>query len=199
MIAWAFDVMKKKNLIIIISVLVLSVAVIGFASLPDGVEFRDLYKLPEAELKLIGYGIKKIVTVKVVAAAFYLPEGVPPEKILTDVPKRIEVVYLLNIPKSELDRAAVRGIRRNVSKEEFARLEPKIEELNRYWPSVRRYDRIAVTYFPNRGMVINVNGQDTGVVEGEDLAKALFSVWVGENPADKAIKAKLLGQLKEEM
>lgn len=190
--------MKKKNVITVISVVILSIVVTCFASLPDRVKFRDLYRLPGAELKLIGYGIKRILTVRVVAAAFYLPEGVPSERILTDVPKRLEVIYLLNIPKRELDRATVRGIRRNVSKEEFKRLQAEIKELNSYWPSVRRYDRIALTYFPGRGMVINVNGKDRGVVEGKDLAAALFSVWVGENPADEIIKAKLLGQLNEE-
>lgn len=186
--------MKNLFRYLIVSVFLLTAMALCFASLPENVTFEDRLTLPSAKLKLIGYGIKRFLTVKVVAVAFYLPEEISPTRILEDVPKRLEVVYLLNIPKRELDRATVRGIRRNVSKEEYKRLRPKIKELNRYWPSVRRHDRISLTYFPDQGMVVTVNGKNTGVVEGKDIASALFSVWVGENPADPVIKAKLLGQ-----
>lgn len=38
-----------------------------------------------------------------------------------------------------------------------------------------------------------VKGQRKGTIEGADFASALFSIWLGSDPADEGLKNGLLG------
>ncbi|MCA9399535.1 MAG: chalcone isomerase family protein, partial [Candidatus Omnitrophica bacterium] len=54
-------------------------------------------------------------------------------------------------------------------------------------------DRIQITYLPEEGVTVFVNGERKGAVEGEDFARAFFSIWLGDHPVDKKMKLVLLG------
>ena len=143
---------------------------------------------------LLGTALKKFLTFRVVTAELYIGDGFKSEDVLSDVPKRLEVNYHVNIPKQELDRATIKGIRQNYSEEQLKMLMPQIDQINSYYPDVKSGDQIAVTYIPGLGSQIEFNGAIKGVVPGSDFAKAFFSIWVGENPVDKQAKLKLLGK-----
>lgn len=168
----------------------------------SNVTFPDFYSHGEEKLHLRGAGLKKFLTIRVVAVGLYLPKNVASKDVLTDVPKRIEVVYLQNIPSTELKRATTEGIRDNVSAKEFEKLMPQIEELNAFYPSVNKMDRIQVTYTPGQGILVEVNGKPKGFIKGNELGRAFFAIWVGDNPVDPRIKQLLLGvsrQIQEEV
>ena len=50
-----------------------------------------------------------------------------------------------------------------------------------------------IVYEPNKGSMIYKDGVEKGFVEGMDFKKALFNIWIGDNPADKGLKKELLG------
>jgi len=38
-----------------------------------------------------------------------------------------------------------------------------------------------------------LNGNLKGLIEGEDFAAAVFSIWLGSNPVNKSFKKQILG------
>ncbi len=147
---------------------------------------------------LLGSALKKFLTFRVVTVDLYIADEYKREDVLSDIPKRIEVNYHVNIAKHELDRATIKGIKQNFNQEQLAALMPRINQINSYYPDIKSGDQIAVTYLPGLGSQVQFNGQIKGIVSGGDFAKAFFSIWIGENPVDKNAKLKLLGKDKGE-
>ena len=163
------------------------------AMLVGPIMFDEHKNVQDTHLKLNGAGLKKFINFKVVAVGFYLPQGTPARNSLTNIPKHLEVVYLLNVPKAELDHETERGIESNVNEAEFIKLRSRINQMNSYYQDVRKGDRIGVSYLPDVGTIVSFNGQVQGIVKGADFAQAFFSIWVGDNPVDKLMKRRLLG------
>lgn len=185
--------MKMLRLILVLTMF-FSVADFSLAAKAGPVDFSDGVKEADTSLRLLGAGLKRFVKLKVLSVGFYIQEGVDTRLALTDVAKRIEIVYLLSIPKAELDHATTKGISRNVTPNEFVKLQSRIAQINSYYSDVKYGDRIAVTYIPNIGTQVKINGQLRGTIKGSDFAHAFFSIWIGEKPVDKNIKMILLGK-----
>lgn len=146
------------------------------------------------DMVLLGTALKKFLAFRVVTVDLYIGSGYDADDVLTDVPKRLEVNYHVNIPKHELERATIKGIEKNFNAEQMSTLMPQIDQINSYYPDIKAGDQIAVSYVPQQGSRVELNGQVQGIVPGTDFANAFFSIWVGENPVDQRAKLKLLGQ-----
>lgn len=130
--------------------------------------------------------------IKAYVAALYLPEGVDGEAVLTDVPKRLEISYLVAIRGEDFDRGAAPVLRRNLAPAELARVQGRIDRLNAAYRDVRPGDRYALTYQPGRGTELTLNGVPLITIEGADFAAAYFGVWLGREPIDAGLKQALL-------
>lgn len=149
------------------------------------------------DMVLLGTALKRFLAFRVVTVELYIVKGFEEQDVLSDIPKRLEVNYHVNIPKHELDRATIKGIEKNFSRQQVERLMPDIDQINSYYPDIKAGDQIAVTYIPQQGSQVELNGQTQGIVPGADFANAFFSIWVGENPVDEQAKLKLLGQYNQ--
>lgn len=147
-----------------------------------------------SRLVLLGKAVKKFLTFRVVSVDLYIATNHTADQLFEDIPKRIEVLYHVNIPKPELDRATLKGIEKNVSAQQLMELMPQIEQMNSYYSDVESGDKIVITYTPGSGSEVRVKGQIKGVVRGKDFADAFFAIWVGKNPVDPKAKMQLLGK-----
>ncbi len=163
----------------------------------SNLEFKDTFKRGPVELSLRGAGLKKFLSIRIAAAALYMKKDVDAKDVLNDVAKAIEIIFLQNIPAVELQRAMTKGIRLNVSQNEFDKLSPSIDILNSYYPSVKKMDRMQITYVPGKGTILEVNGVVRGSVPGADFGRAFFSIWLGQRPVDPFFKKILLGKVKQ--
>ncbi|MBP9853953.1 MAG: chalcone isomerase family protein [Candidatus Omnitrophica bacterium] len=180
----------RKNIIFFMSVLFLLITAV---SVKAGRQSLITNGFSKENMVLLGTAPKRFLTFRVVTVDLYIADGYKSEDVLVDVPKRIEVNYHVHISKKELDQATINGIKRNYSREQLAELIPQINQINSYYPDVKSGDQIAVTYVPELGSQVQLNGKVKGIIPGSDFAKAFFSIWVGENPVDKQAKLKLLG------
>jgi hypothetical protein len=48
-------------------------------------------------------------------------------------------------------------------------------------------------YVPGTGTTVTISGKAKGTIPGADFMKALFGIWLGDQPADASLKAALLG------
>jgi hypothetical protein len=160
----------------------------------EGVDFKREIRVNNSILALRGYGLLRyMVFIKAYVAAFYLPESIPSEDALSDVPKHLEIEYFHPITAQDFAKATTSSISRNVSLRSFQRLQPKAEEFNNLYRDVKPGDRYTLTYVPGKGTTLSWNGQPLGTVSGEDFAVGLFSIWIGPNPLDGDFKRILLG------
>lgn len=156
-------------------------------------EFSDRITVGDQKLPLHGVALMRwLKTLRVYVAALYLPEGTKPEQILEDIPKRLEISYLMSFKATDFGKGAEPVLVRNNSPEALAGLRKRIDRLNAAYKEVKPGDRYALTYQPGRGTELTLNGTPVITIEGADFAAAYFGVWLGRQPLDDNLKADLL-------
>lgn len=162
----------------------------------EGVEFPDEIKVsedPAVPLKVFGTGLLRYrVVFRGYVAALYLPEGVPGERALDDVPRRLELSYFWSIDGEDFGEAANQLLARSLGERELEALKPKLERLHRAYRDVRPGDRYALTYVPDVGTELRLNDEQLVTIPGEDFARAYFGIWLGDEPLDEGLRDKLL-------
>jgi hypothetical protein len=160
----------------------------------DTVRFEPKLKARDITLRLQGAGLLYYkYLIKAVAAGLYLDERVPPQKLLGDVAKRLEMEYLWGVSAQHLVAGAEAMLGRNLPAERLAKLRPQIDAMHALYRDVKPGDRCSFTYLPAVGTWLTLNGEILGTVPGADFAAAYFSIWFGEQPLDAGLKKKLLG------
>lgn len=161
----------------------------------EGVSFRRTISANGSELTLhraVLFRYRRII--KAYTAALYLGEGVTPDQILADVPKRLELSYHVGIDGEDFGPAAVEVMSRMVRPEQMARLEERLQRLHARYEDVQDGDRYALTYTPGRGMELAKNGRALITIPGADFQRAYFSIWFGRNPISGLLRDQLLGR-----
>jgi hypothetical protein len=80
-----------------------------------------------------------------------------------------------------------------VSAEQYAALHERIEALAGLYRDVKPGDRYALTYVPDKGTTLSLNGEPLGSIPGDDFANAVFAIWLGDKPIDVKFRNQLLG------
>jgi hypothetical protein len=178
-----------------------TVLVAALASLPipaqaltiENVTFTDSIAIGEKPVSLRGAALLRwLKLVKVYVAALYLPEQAKPSEALSDIPKRLEISYLVAIKGADFGPAAEPILARNVSGAELKRLRHRIDRLNAAYRDIKPGDRYALTYQPGKGTELSLNGEPLVTIEGADFAAAYFGIWLGHKPLDDNLKKALL-------
>lgn len=130
--------------------------------------------------------------IKAYVAALYLPEGVKAVDVLSDVPKRLELSYLVAIKGPDFGKGAAPTLERNQTAAELARLQGRIDRINAAYRDVKVGDRYSLTYLPGRGTELALNGTPLITIEGADFAAAYFGIWLGRASIDDKLKRDLL-------
>ncbi len=161
----------------------------------EGVDFEPQVQVGGEVLDLNGYALLRYkVVFKAYVAALYLRSSLEPEKVLSDTPKRLEIEYFWGISADDFAKATIDGIAANLPPDKVEGLRDEIREFNTFYADVKPGDRYALTYVPDIGTELALNGTPRGIVAGDDFAAAIFSIWLGESPLDSGLKAALLGK-----
>ena len=156
-------------------------------------EFSDRITVGDQKLPLRGVALMRwLKTLRVYVAALYLPEGTKPEQVLEDIPKRLEISYLMSFKSTDFGKGAEPVLMRNNSAQVMSSLRKRIDRLNAAYKDVKPGDRYTLTYQPGRGTELALNGTPVITIEGADFAAAYFGVWLGMEPLDDNLKADLL-------
>lgn len=183
--------------------LLLAVVLFGITSISTAREIAGV-NIPEQvelsaggdKLLLNGAGIRSKFFVKVYVGALYLPaKETAADKIIAAATARRVSMHVLydEVSKEKLTGGWTDGFENNHSREEFEKLKPRLEQFNQLFTAVRRGDVVFIDYLPAQGIRVTINGEIKGSVAGEDFARAVFKVWLGEQPADDALKQGMLG------
>ena len=160
----------------------------------EGVHFENKYATAGIQMKIQGTGLFRYLGfIKAYVGALYLEEGSSAEDVLSDKPKRLEVEYFHSLKGEDFGITTNKVIAENTDPLTLEKIRPQIDYHNSLYEDVQPGDRYSLTYIPGRGTELALNGKTKGVIKGADFASALFSMWLGQFPMNKAFKVQLLG------
>jgi hypothetical protein len=155
--------------------------------------FSRSLEVPGARLVMEGAGLFRWkYFLKVYAAAHYVGEDSKGLSADADVPRRLEIAYFVGISGKDFGKAADELLADALSPGQLAPLRERLGQLHRAYVDVKSGDRYTLTYLPNRGTELSLNGQPLALIEGADFARAYFGIWIGRRPIDAGLRDALL-------
>lgn len=192
--------MKKLFVSMLLALACLLAGAPAHAAMLEGLRFDDTVHLGSRELQLNGLGVRAVYIFKAFVAALYVPQKTAaPQAILDqDAPRRLQLRMLMGVDSGEIKKALVRGMRKNVSDEQWAAMQDRVDQFARTIDTIgvaREGDTINLDYLPGQGLQLAVNEVSRGpAITGADFYQALLEIFVGPNPVDTRLKKGLLGQ-----
>ena len=160
----------------------------------DGVTLPDTLTIGGKHFSLNGLGIRKatIFGIRVYVAGLYLMKrSTNADEILdSSEPKYLLMQLVRTISRDDIVDAWESGLEKNVENPE-----PYILQLNAVttpMADVKPGERIGVL-FESSSVQLETPGNKKFRVNGPGFGKALLSIWLGENPPNRALKRGLLG------
>ena len=153
------------------------------------------------ELALAGTGVTKYrVVFTVSAVGLYVPKGTPPGAVLdADTPRRIEIEYFYDIPAEDIIKASMNVLNNQLTNAQLADQRSKIDEWHNAYKGVSEGDRYSMTYQPDRGTTLRLNGEPLITVEGPEFARTYFGIWLKANsPLSQSLRRSLLNPLTKQ-
>ncbi len=154
-------------------------------------------KTATGELALNGGGVRKKAFFKVYVMGLYLNEK--SKDAATILKSNEEMAARLQITSgvvssSNMSSAIKEGFEKSL-KGNVAPLQSKIDAFIGIFSKdeIKEGDVFILDYVPGVGVKSFKNGKLLSTVEGEDFRKALFGIWLGEDPVDAGLKAGILG------
>ena len=186
---------RRIALVLLIGIAPLTAA----ATEVGGVRIDDEAIVANQKLVLNGAGIRTRVVFKVYVGALYLPQKKDNTKDVLAVrgAKRVGVTMLREVSSDELGQALITGIQKNSSPDETRRLGLQLLTMGDIFgriPKLKKGETFSVDWIPNSGTVVVVDGKAVAdPIPDEAFYNAILKIWLGDEPADAALKAGMLG------
>lgn len=170
----------------------------------SGTEIDETSLVANTPLKLNGAGIRKVFF-KVYVAALYLTENKnTTESILAlSGPKKITLTMLREVSSDSLAQAFMEGVNKNTEIAERTRLTDQFTKFGQMFSTVaeiNKGDVISIESAPDVGCYVLINGKKIGdTFTDPGFFNALLKIWIGDNPVDNSLKAKLFGSVTQSM
>ena len=180
-------------------VLAAAFAAPSLAGTLEGVTLPDETTVGDRKLVLNGMGLREatILMVNVYVAGLYVPQkSSDPEALLkTDVPKQILMRFVRAVGKEKLTEAWSEGFTKNAGAKKDA-VADGLAALNGAMTDVKKGDTIVLTYVPDGGTTVSIDGRDAATIAGADFARVLFAIWLGPSPPNVGLREGLLGRTR---
>jgi hypothetical protein len=74
-------------------------------------------------------------------------------------------------------------------------IKKEIDAFNAFFTEeAKENDIYDIVYIPGEGVSVTMKGVLKGTIQGLDFKKAVFSIWLGDDPADSKLKKGMLGK-----
>ena len=126
-------------------------------------------------------------------SALYRPNCAADWRLATEEPRYIEFRYQKEIPATAFRESAVAMLQRNLKLSEQD--QQQLEHFHLAYQDVVAGDVYAISYQPDHGLELFLNGNFLSQLKHPALAKNYFAIWLGDHPFDDDLKKNLLGNL----
>lgn len=165
------------------------------SSRPAHAELSNTLQIGDAKLVLNGAGARTKYLMQMYVAGLYLtePSGEPAAIIAADAPMVIRMEITSGLVTEE---KLVESLNEGFENATGGKSDQLREEINLFRKclagKIVKGDVIDLVYIPAEGLIVAKNGKKQGLVQGLAFKKALFGIWLSDNPADKELKRAML-------
>ena len=183
--------------LIVITLALLMMTPVAYAKQIGSVTLPDSLMAGKDKLLLNGAGLRKKLFIKVYAGGLYLKQKeTDPLKIMaTDEPMAIRMHFIYNGVSS---KKLIDGWNEGFKNGTGGNIEPIKSEINQFnaffADEAKKNDIYDIIYIPGQGISVYIKGKLKGTIPGFAFKKAVFSIWLGDKPADKKLKQGMLGK-----
>ena len=155
--------------------------------------FAERKHLPDGQLELKGIGTARFMSIDLYMAALYLQPDHSTREWYREVPRQLEISYNKPIKSWHFAKATDKLLERGLSADQYRNLQPRIRQFLDLYRDVKPGDRYTLTYIPDKGTQLALNGELLGEIEGQDFSRAVFSIWLGKESISPSLRYQLLG------
>ncbi|AWH75297.1 chalcone isomerase [Dokdonia sp. Dokd-P16] len=185
----------KKYLLALVAVCSLTVSqaqtVVGDATLPNSVTMGG------TELILNGAGMREKVVFDLYAGGLYLVSKKSDAAAIINADEtmalKLDIVSGM-VSSKKMIGAVDDGFDASMNGNTSS-LDAKIEQFKGFFSDkIVKTNVFDIAYIKGKGTVVYKNGKELGSIAGLDFKKALFGIWLGNDPADDDLKDAMLGK-----
>jgi len=180
-------------------ILMMLVFFIGVSNTPaleiGGVNMPDTLMIGKEKLVLNGAGLRKKFFVKVYAGALYLKsKSSDADKIIqADEPMGIKMHWIYDGVEGKKIIDGWNSGFESGTNGKTAPIQKEIDQFNSYFENVAHSNDIFdILYQPGQGVQVLINGKLKGTIKGYEFKKAVFSIWLGNNPELSKLRKGML-------
>jgi chalcone isomerase-like protein len=186
--------MIKKLLIVLLAVLFFAPAVsaveVGGKNLPEKLQLGD------KTVFVNGSGIRVKWFMDIYACGLYLPKKMSDPQMIMDADEpmaiRMHVISGLMSYKKLVD-----ALKEGFEKATGGNISPLKAKIDKYIAAhkgdVKEDKLYQYEYVPGEGTSVVIDGRKAITIEGLDFKKAVFGIWLCDDPADEDLKERMLG------
>jgi len=163
------------------------------------VHFDDTASVAGATLVLNGAGVRSRVIFKIYAVGLYLADKktTTADVLAATGARRATIIMLRDVSTEDFGKAFTDGLNANTGKDERTRFLAQTMQFGSVFGQIERLrkgDQLQFDWLPGVGTQCYWNGKKIGEII-PDLAfyNAVLRIWLGDKPADHALKLALLG------
>ncbi|MBD3635737.1 MAG: chalcone isomerase family protein [Crocinitomicaceae bacterium] len=162
-----------------------------------GIVMPNVMKVGDQYLKMNGGGMREKYWIDLYVGVLYLAnKSSDADKIISaDEPMAIKMRIVSGmVSNSKLEDAVRDGMEKSTN----GNIEPVKDRMEKliaegFKDDVEDGDEFDLIYMPGKGTTLKKNNKALVTVEGLDFKKALFGVWLCDEPAQESLKKKMLG------
>lgn len=174
---------------LLLFLLVLFLAESATGAIRKGIQFEDEITVDGHILTLHGIGLLKWkYIVDVYLVALYKPKDIPVINISTNVAKRLEYYFFVDMKASDFQSTGFQLMARNIGDKKAQELTRELDAFNELYQDVKEGQRYTLTFLPGKGLEMALDGKSLGLVEGDEFGSSYLSIWLGPDPVDKSLQ-----------
>ena len=185
----------KKLAVLVVSILLMSFS-LGDKEI-GGIKMPETLKAGDTTLELNGAGIRSKYFIKLYVGGLYLQaKTTDVNKVLNaDEPMAIRLHIISSMITSEKMEESTREGFENSMDGNTDSLEGEIEMfIETFKKEIKDGDTFNMVYVPGKGLEVYKNEKLETTIINPKFKKALFGIWLGEDPAQKSLKEDMMGE-----
>lgn len=163
----------------------------------EGVDIPETYSAMDTELKLNGAGTRSKWFMDLYVGGLYVPESIDDGQavINADEPQAITLHIISGMITSDrMTEATMEGFK-NATDGDLSAIRDDVDQfMSVFAEEIKEGDVFDLVYLPSEGVRVLKNGEVRDTVGDLEFKKALFGIWLSDKPAQKELKASMLGQ-----
>tara|TARA_R110002111_G_scaffold86632_5_gene135771 strand:+ start:46 stop:642 length:597 start_codon:yes stop_codon:yes gene_type:complete len=162
-----------------------------------GVDVPDTYTANSTELQLNGAGTRSKFFIDLYVGSLYVPKAQHDGNAVVDADEPQAITLRITsdmITSDRMTEATMEGFEASTGGD-MAPIQSEIDQfMSVFKEEIKEGDVFDLVYVPGEGVKVFKNSEQKGTVGDLEFKKALFGIWLSDEPAQKSLKKKMLGQ-----